>query len=177
MLPRRGFRAKVSRDIFQPAEGAELSLDSTRDSHAERRKHMRRLRALPRSKDPQRSKVANGRKLIPGVSGHSVWIRRAKEHIADAIADLGGEANTSAAERNLVRRAATLSVELERLEAKFATAGEADPADLDLYQKLSNTLRRLLAALGLHRRPRDVSVAPDLTTYLRGRGTSRSAAE
>jgi hypothetical protein len=115
----------------------------------------------------QRSKVANGKVLIPGVSGHSVWVRRAKEIIADAISDAGGEDNVSAAERSLIRRSATLTVELERLEAQFATSEQSDPAALDLYQKLSNTLRRLLASLGLQRRARNVT--PDLNSYLRGK--------
>ena len=38
--------------------------------------------------------------------------------------------NVSAAERSIIRRAATLTVELERLEAKFAVAGEASVQDL-----------------------------------------------
>jgi hypothetical protein len=130
---------------------------------------MRRLRALPRSKDPQRSKVANGTQLVPGVNGHSVWVRRAKEIIADSMSDAGGEANTTAAERSLIRRAATLTVECERLEARFATSDQSDPADLDLYQKLSNTLRRLLTSLGLHqRRARNVGAAT-LSEYLSNR--------
>ena len=72
--------------------------------------------------------------------------------------DLGGVDNCSAAERSLVRRAAALSVELERLEVKFATAGEASIADLEAYGRASNTLRRLLEAVGLQRRPRDMTV-------------------
>jgi hypothetical protein len=109
-------------------------------------------------KDSQKSRVANGSALLPGVDGRSAWVRRAKEIIADHISDLGGMDNTSAAERSLVRRASTLSVELERLEAKFATAGEASIADLEAYGRASNTLRRLLEAVGLQRRPRDTTV-------------------
>ena len=45
-----------------------------------------------------------------------------------------------------------------RLEAKFATAGEASIADLEAYGRASNTLRRLLEAVGLQRRPRDMTV-------------------
>ena len=83
----------------------------------------------------QRSRVANGSALLPGVDGRSPWVRRAKEVIADHISDLGGIENCSAAERSIVRRASTLTVELERLEAKFATAGEASTADLETYQR------------------------------------------
>jgi hypothetical protein len=142
---------------------------SARRSPKAAKRQFARLHSRP--KERGKSRVANGSALIPGVDGRSVWIRRAKEIIADALSDLGGEANTSAAERSLVRRAATISVELERLEAKFATAGEADPADLDLYQKLANTLRRLLGAIGLQRRSRDVTV-PSLQQYMQ-----RGAAE
>jgi hypothetical protein len=39
-------------------------------------------------------------------------------------------------------------VELERLEAKFATAGAANDLDLDLYQRTAGNLRRLLEAVG-----------------------------
>jgi hypothetical protein len=56
--------------------------------------------------------------------------------------------------RSLVRRASTLTTELERLEIKFALAGQADPADLDLDQKLTNTLRRVLESVGLKRQAR-----------------------
>jgi hypothetical protein len=78
---------------------------------------------------------------------------------------LGGEANTSAAERSLVRRCAVLTVELELLEAKFATVGEASSDDLDLYQRTAGNLRRLLEAVGLQRRQRDVT--PDPLDYAR----------
>jgi len=74
--------------------------------------------------------------------------------------------NTSAAERSIVRRASTLTVELERLEAKFAAAGEACSNDLDLYQRTAGNLRRLLEAVGLERRARDVS-PPSVTDYLK----------
>src|SRR5262249_13712138 len=66
--------------------------------------------------------------------------------------------------RARIRRAATLTVELERLEAKFALAGEASAADLDLYQRTAGNLRRLLEAVGLQRRARDVM--PTLSEYL-----------
>ena len=71
-------------------------------------------------KDPQKSRITNGSALLPGVDGRSPWVRRAKDIISEALADLGGVDNTSAAERSLIRRSAVLTVELERLEEKFA---------------------------------------------------------
>jgi hypothetical protein len=41
----------------------------------------------------------------------------------------------------------------------FATAGEALPAQLDLYQRTANSLRRLLESIGIKRIPRDVSLS------------------
>ena len=86
------------------------------------------------------------------------------------MSDLGGSAHVSEAERSIIRRASVLTVELERLELRFATAGQADPIDLELYQRTANSLRRLLEAVGIQRRPRDVT--PRLPDYL-----AREAAE
>ena len=51
---------------------------------------------------------------------------------------------------------AVLTTELEQLEVRFATAGEASADDLDLYSRASANLRRLLESVGLQRRARDV---------------------
>ena len=91
--------------------------------------------AVDRPKDRQRSRITNGSALLPGVDGRSPWVRRCKDVIAAHLSDLGGEDNTSAAERSIIRRASVLTVELERLEARFALAEQASPEDLDLYQR------------------------------------------
>jgi hypothetical protein len=114
----------------------------------------------------QRSRITNGTALLPNVDGRSAWVRRCKDVIAEHLADMGGEDNTSAAERSIVRRSAVLTTELEMLEARFAQAGEATAADLDLYIRASGNLRRLLEAVGLARRVRDVT--PSLSDVLRG---------
>src|SRR6478735_8492532 len=98
------------------------------------------------AKDRQRSAIGNG-KLLPGIDQRSSWVRRAKELVTDYTTDLGGVQNVSTAELSLIRRIAVLSTELERLEQRFALAEQANPADLDLYQKLANTLRRLLTTI------------------------------
>ena len=114
----------------------------------------------------QRSRVTNGSALLPGVDGRSAWIRRCKDVIAEHLTDMGGSDNTSAAERSIVRRAAVLTTELEMLEARFAQAGEATAADLDLYIRASGNLRRLLEAVGLSRRTKDVT--PTVAEYVSG---------
>ena len=117
-----------------------------------------------------RSRVSNGSALFVGADGRSAWARRLRDLIQMHLSDLGGEAAVSEAEKSIIRRAATLTVELERLEARFAQAGEASADDLDLYQRAAGNLRRLLEAVGLKRRPRDVT--PTLAEYLTARAAS-----
>jgi hypothetical protein len=114
-----------------------------------------------------RSKVTNGSHVLPGVDGRSTWARRFRDLMVLHLSDLGGEDQVSEAHKSIVRRTATLEVELERLELKFATADPAQPvdaSDLDLYQRVSNTMRRHLETLGIERRTRDVT--PSLDAYV-----------
>ena len=112
----------------------------------------------------QSSAITNGKRLFDGVDGRNPWVRRAKDLITEHIQDLGGIDNASAAERSIVRRAAVITTELEQLESRFALAGIANPEDLQLYLAASNNLRRLLEAVGLRRRPKNVT--PSLAEYL-----------
>jgi hypothetical protein len=109
--------------------------------------------------------MTNGSALLPGVDGRSAWVRRCKDIIEAHLSDFGGEDNTSEAERSLIRRASVMTVELERMEARFAVAGEASPDDLNLYQRMAGNLRRLLEAIGLQRRAKDVG--PSLVDLIR----------
>jgi hypothetical protein len=111
-------------------------------------------------KPQARSRVSNGSAILPGVDGRSTWVRRVRDLMGLHLSDLGGDHAVSEAERSIIRRVATLTVELERMEAGFAVAGEAQPDQLDLYQRTANSLRRLLEAIGLQRRPRDVTPDP-----------------
>lgn len=122
---------------------------------------------LAEPKPTHRSAVSNGSALLPNVDGRSTWARRLRDVMELHLDDLGGEAMVSEAERSIVRRIATLTVEMERLEAEFANAGGAKAADLDLYQRTSGNLRRLLEAIGMKRRPRNVT--PDLRDYVSAR--------
>jgi hypothetical protein len=66
--------------------------------------------------------------------------------------------NASEAEKRLIRRAAMITLQLEMLDAKFAAdEGAANVRELELYQRLSNTLRRLLSTLGLQPRMKDIT--------------------
>jgi hypothetical protein len=76
------------------------------------------------------------------------------------LSDLGGPDNVSEAEASLVRRAAVIETELERLESRFAS-GEGTASELDLYQRSAGNLRRLLEATGLQRRAKPVQSLAD----------------
>ena len=104
---------------------------------------------------------------LPDVDHRSTWARRLRDLIALHTSDLGGEDNISQAEKSIVRRAAVLTCELERLEVAFAEAGEPQPALLQVYQTTANSLRRLLESGGLQRRSRDVT--PTLAQYLQSK--------
>jgi hypothetical protein len=91
------------------------------------------------------------------------WARRLRDVFDLHLSDLGGPDGVSEAERSIVRRAAAITVELERIEARFAV-GKGSDDDLDLYQRTAGNLRRLLESVGLERRPRDLT--PTLAEYL-----------
>jgi hypothetical protein len=126
-------------------------------------------RRLADVKSQGRARISNGSAFLgPEADGRSVWARRARDVYHDHLSDVGGEDNASAAERSIIRRAAILTVELERLETRFAAAGEASERDLDLYQRSAGNLRRLLESVSLRRRPRNVT--PDPLAFARTYG-------
>jgi hypothetical protein len=67
------------------------------------------------------------------------------------MVDIGDEAALSEGQKSLCRRAATLEVNLEQLEAGV---------DLDVFNRLSGNLRRIFETLGLDRRARDINHGP-----------------
>ena len=101
---------------------------------------------------------------MPGM-GRSSWARRLRDLVALHITDLGGDMNVSEAERAIIRRAAVIIVELERMEHDFALSeGAPGLAELETYQRMANSMRRLLESTGLRRRARDIT--PSLREYL-----------
>ena len=119
----------------------------------------------------QRTRIANGSALLAGADHREFWARRLRELLEDFAADIP---NASCAESSIIRRASVLTIELERLESKFAQAGEATATDLELYQRTAGNMRRLLEAVGLQRRTRDVT--PTLDEYLRARRAEQEPA-
>src|SRR5262249_7272028 len=114
-----------------------------------------------------RAAITNGSRLLNDLDQRSTWARRLRDLIAAHVEDLGGATELSSTEMVLVRRCSMLLLQCELLEQQFAdNDGVASPKSLETYQRCTNTLRRTAEALGLKRRPRDVT--PTLGEILRG---------
>jgi len=111
-----------------------------------------------------RSALTNGKFLLLGTDHRSAWMRRLRDLVAAHISDLGGDDNISHSERMLINRACMMILQLEMMEQAFASNdGVAKADEMQLYQRITNTLRRTLESLGLQRRPKAV---PTLAEYL-----------
>jgi hypothetical protein len=111
-----------------------------------------------------RSKLANGKKLLPMTDGRSATARRFRDLFEDICADLGGMDLLSEGQKQLARRAVMLPAECERLEAFAARDERPGPInwkdeaafrfDINTYGILCDRLGRLFDRLGLERRAR-----------------------
>nr|BDD44737.1 hypothetical protein 3 [Rhodospirillaceae bacterium] len=119
---------------------------------------------LDNPEDRFKSRVTTGRSLfLEDVDQRSGTVRRFRDLIAGISADLGGAEILTEAERQLIRRAAALSVQCELAELAMA---RGEPVDWDNYRAHTNALRRVLTDLGLERRAKDVT--PPLNVYITG---------
>jgi hypothetical protein len=100
-----------------------------------------------------RSRVTNGRSLFVEADGRGPWGRRFADVLAEIISDLGGADLLSEGQRQLARRAATISIACERMEGE---AADEAAIDTELYGRLTDRLGRVFQRLGLRRQPRDV---------------------
>ena len=125
---------------------------------------------IDRPKLQGRSSVSNGKRLfsVEGLDGRSQTVRRFRDLITTMTLDMGGPDLLSEFQRQLVRRAAALSVMAEAVEADLV---RDRPFALVDYGTVCDRLRRLCETLGLERRSRDVS-PPTLTQYLEAKVTA-----
>jgi hypothetical protein len=101
-----------------------------------------------------RSAVTSGRQLFIDGNPHSAWSRRFHDLVLGHVSDLGGADLLSEAQFSLIRRAAAIECELERLDARLSIG---EPVDLDSYGRCAGHLRRLFETIGVERRARDVT--------------------
>lgn len=110
-----------------------------------------------------RSAVTNGRRLhvVSTPNGNETkWARRFRDVLV-VISDMGRD-GLSEGQRQLARRAATISITCEKMEGDAAAGHDID---LEQYGRLTDRLGRCFARLGLRRQARDVG--PTLSDVLR----------
>jgi hypothetical protein len=103
-----------------------------------------------------RSSVSNGSRLfaVAGLDGRTQTARRFRDLIEEISNDLGGPDRLSEGQRQLIRRAASLSIMAESIEADMAR----DMAfDVTVYGTIADRLRRLFETIGLERRAKPVN--------------------
>jgi len=125
----------------------------------------RRRVAAPKPPDSQlptagkaqaRSRLSNGRDVLPNVDGRIV-ARRYRDIMCAVASDQGGAERLSEARLQLVRRFSAASVLAEQMEACLA---RGEQITIQEYSLLVSTMVRVAQRIGIDRVPRDV--APSL---------------
>jgi hypothetical protein len=124
-------------------------------------------------KSHARSRVSNGRDILPGVDGRSQIARRYRDISTAIFADAGGIERCSEARQQLIRRFAACSVIAESMEAELANG---KPINIAEHSQLSSTLTRLASRIGIDRRAHDIT-PPSVEAYLAHLNAKREAAE
>jgi hypothetical protein len=115
-------------------------------------------------KPTARSRISNGKDILPNVDGRSLIARRYRDIASAILVDQGGNDRCSESRKQLIRRFAAAAVLAEQMEAKLAN-GEA--IDVPQHALLCSSLVRLAQRIGLERRSR--TVVPSVEEYLRAR--------
>ena len=136
-----------------------MALQETPNSPAVRRLNDARKGML-------RSRVTNGRSPFVETDARGAWARRWRDIHAEIVSDLGGADALSEGQRQLVRRATTMSIQCELLEGRIAKGEAVDNEALDIYGKLTDRIGRCFQRLGLRRQARTVG-GPSLGELLR----------
>jgi hypothetical protein len=111
-------------------------------------------RKVAGAKAHTRSRISNGRDILPGVDQRSRIARRYRDLVHQITADQGGTDLCSESRIQLIRRFAAASCIAESFEAKLVAGEDINLAE---FAQLSSTLVRLTNHLGLERVPRVVN--------------------
>jgi hypothetical protein len=109
-----------------------------------------------------RSRLSNGRGILPDVDGRSALARRYRDISGAILTDQGGADRCSESRLQLIRRFAAAAVLAEQLESRLANG---EQVDINEHATLSSTLVRLASRIGIDRVPREVG--PSLSDLLR----------
>jgi hypothetical protein len=116
-----------------------------------------------RQKNALRSRITNGRDVLPDVDGRSLIARRYRDISSAIIVDQGGADQCSESRLQLIRRFAAAAVLAEQLESRLANGEQIDVQE---HATLSSVLVRLATKIGVDRVPRDIS-GPTLSDLVR----------
>jgi len=115
-------------------------------------------------KPTARSRVSNGRDILPDIDGRSVVARRYRDISNAIVSDIGGLDRCSEIRVHLIRRFAALACMAEQLEAALALG---ETIDLQDHALIASTMVRLATRIGIDRRAKNI--VPDLKDYIEGR--------
>jgi hypothetical protein len=119
-----------------------------------------------------RSKVTNGTRLLVGVDGRSEQGRRYFDLMVSFASDLGGVEGLSEAEMAVVRQAAALTAQSERMQAGVLNDTGVDAEQLT---RLLNSQQRALKALAAIGRRRAEKAKPTLAQHLAAKAAREAA--
>ncbi len=118
-----------------------------------------------------RSRITNGKTLLPGIDGRSALARRFRDIAGQVATDLGGADRLSEVKLQLIRRFAGAAALAEQLEARLANGQSVDVAE---HAALTSSLVRISSRIGLTRAMKRV---PTLDEYLAGKSAEVHDAE
>lgn len=122
------------------------------------------------AKRPQaRSRVSNGRDILPDTDGRSIIARRYRDVASQLVVDAGGLERCSEARLQLIRRFAAVSVIAEHLEARLA---RGESFDVHEHTQLASTAVRLASRIGVDRRAKNIT--PSLQEYVASKRNPRT---
>lgn len=117
-----------------------------------------------------RSAVSNGSRLVQGVDGRSAPARRFRDLVCQFTEELGGDAIMSEPMRAMVRQAAAVAIEAERMQAAIL---REEAVDADELVRISHVLQRLMNGLKAKAKTARAGQRTQLVTdYLRNKAAA-----
>jgi hypothetical protein len=112
-------------------------------------------------KPQARSRISNGKDVLPSVDGRSHIARRYRDISSQIVTDQGGLEHCSESRLQLIRRFSAAAVLAEQMESRLARGQAINIAE---HAQLCSSLVRLASKIGIERIARDVT--PSLGSLL-----------
>jgi hypothetical protein len=109
----------------------------------------------------QRSRITNGRDLLPDIDGRGAVARRFRDIVSAILVDQGGVDQCSESRKQLIRRFAAAAVIAEQMESRLANGEQISITE---HAQLASTLVRIAQRIEINRRANDIT--PALPDYL-----------